>query len=89
MCQLSVKPLFIIAKDTKISIGIITKSAPFLLNISNKKTIKLMGGIVRMEKLDIFIIIAAIAIALALLVGVFGGAAVETGSWGLSFPVEG
>ena len=42
-----------------------------------------------MEKLDIFIIVAAIAIAIALLVAGFGGAVLETGSWGLSFGIEG
>ena len=42
-----------------------------------------------MEKLDIFIIVAAIVIAIALLVAGFGGAVLETGNWGLSFGVEG
>ncbi|MBR2048843.1 MAG: polysaccharide deacetylase family protein [Oscillospiraceae bacterium] len=42
-----------------------------------------------MEKLDIFIIIFAIALALALLLAGFGGAVLETGSWGLSFGITG
>lgn len=42
-----------------------------------------------MEKLDIFIIIFAIALAIALLLAGFGGAVLETGSWGLSFGTPG
>ena len=42
-----------------------------------------------MEKMDIFIIAAAILIALVLLILGFGGAVLETGNWGLSFTVEG
>ena len=42
-----------------------------------------------MEKLDIFIIVAALVIALILLFAGFGGAVLETGSWGLSFGTAG
>lgn len=38
-----------------------------------------------MEKADIWIIVGALALVLALLLGVFGRQAVATGSWGLSF----
>ena len=42
-----------------------------------------------MEKMDIVIVIGAVALALVLLLACFGGTVLETGSWGLSFPVEG
>ena len=42
-----------------------------------------------MEKLDILIVLGAVALAIALLAAVFGGAVIETGSWGLSFQTEG
>ena len=38
-----------------------------------------------MEKLDVVIVLGAVALALILLIAVFGGAVIETGSWGLSF----
>ena len=42
-----------------------------------------------MEKMDVIIVIGAVALALCLLIAVFGGAVLETGSWGLSFQTEG
>ena len=42
-----------------------------------------------MGKRDIWILVAAICIALMLVLGQFVGGAVETGSWGLSFRQEG
>ena len=42
-----------------------------------------------MGKKDIWILVAAVCIALALVLGQFVGGAVETGSWGLSFRQEG
>jgi peptidoglycan-N-acetylmuramic acid deacetylase len=42
-----------------------------------------------MEKLDIIIVAAAIALAIILLLTGFGGAVIETGSWGLSFQGSG
>ena len=42
-----------------------------------------------MEKLDVVIVLGAVALALVLLIAVFGGAVIETGSWGLSFQTEG
>ena len=42
-----------------------------------------------MGKKDIWILVAAVCIALVLVLGQFVGGAVETGSWGLSFRQEG
>ena len=42
-----------------------------------------------MEKLDILIVAAAVILALVLLIAGFGGAVIETGSWGLSFQTQG
>lgn len=42
-----------------------------------------------MEKMDVVIVIGAVALALVLLIAVFGGAVIETGSWGLSFQTGG
>ena len=38
-----------------------------------------------MEKMDTLIVLGAVVLALCLLIAVFGGAVIETGSWGLSF----
>ncbi len=42
-----------------------------------------------MRKRDLILLIAALAVALALSIQVMAGTAIETGSWGLSFRVEG
>lgn len=42
-----------------------------------------------MKKMDTLIVLGAVALALVLLIAVFGGAVIETGSWGLSFQTEG
>ena len=42
-----------------------------------------------MEKMDTLIVLGAVALAIVLLLAVFGGAVMETGSWGLCFQTPG
>ena len=42
-----------------------------------------------MRKRDLIIVLAALAAAIAVAIGIFRGSALETGSWGLSFRQEG
>ena len=42
-----------------------------------------------MRKRDLILVAGALALAVVLTLGIFGGRAMETGSWGLSFPQEG
>ena len=42
-----------------------------------------------MFKRDIYILAGVVALAILLTIGIFSWEAVETGSWGLSFPTEG
>ncbi|MBQ8833577.1 MAG: polysaccharide deacetylase family protein [Oscillospiraceae bacterium] len=42
-----------------------------------------------MRKRDLIILFAALAVAIAVAIGIFRGSALETGSWGLSFRQEG